>query len=67
MTKYLTIKRIIKQPEGRVYEPGLFVDLSLTEECERILIDKGIIKRITRKRIKSLAEVMDDDSNNGGD
>jgi len=65
MTKYLIIKRIIKKPEDQVYEPGLFVDLNLSEECERILIEKRCISRINRKRIKPLAEVIEDGTDNG--
>ena len=64
MTKYLTIKRIIMRPGGRIYEPGLLVDIPLSDECERILTEKKIIKQINRERIKTLAEVMENDTDN---
>ena len=67
MTQYLILRRVIVLPQRQVHEPGVFVALSLSGESERRLIEQGCIKRIERKRIRPLAEVMENDSNHRRD
>lgn len=67
MTKYLIMKRIIYKPTDRVYDPGLLVDLKLSDECEQRLIESNTIKRVNRKRIKPLVEVIENGTDNGRD
>ncbi len=57
---YLIVRRIIVLPGRQVYDPGIIIDLPLSAESERRLIERGCIKRIERKKVTPLAEVMED-------
>lgn len=67
MTKYLIIKRVIDKRTGNVYDPGDEVEITMTKESEKALIANGCIKKVHRKRIKPLTEVIEDGTNDRRD